>query len=95
MDILAVNGSIGIGTQTPNESTILELNSNSKGFLPPRMNTNQRNSIPNPAEGLQIFNTDTKCLNFFTGTDWEEIWRVGLHSSTFNILCRPGSNYIR
>lgn len=36
------------------------------------MTTAQRNAIVNPAEGLQIFNTDTKCFNFFKNNGWFE-----------------------
>ncbi len=45
---------VGIGTSTPNQSSILELNANNRGFLPPRLTTTQRNAITAPAEGLVI-----------------------------------------
>ena len=56
---------VGIGTTTPKASAILEINSTSKGFLPPRMTTVQRNAIVNPSHGLHVFNTDEKCLNYY------------------------------
>ncbi|MGB6093815.1 MAG: hypothetical protein WBF83_08655 [Moheibacter sp.] len=31
----------------------------------------QRDAIPNPAEGLLVYNTDEKCVNFYNGTDWK------------------------
>ena len=46
----------------PDSSAILELADTTKGFLPTRLTTNQRNAISNPAEGLIIFNTDSKCF---------------------------------
>ena len=53
---------VGIGTTTPNASAILDITSTSKGLLPPRMNTEQRNLISNPSEGLTIYNTNLKSL---------------------------------
>jgi len=48
----------------------LDLVSTSKGFLPPRMSTTERNSISNQAQGLIIFNTTTKCLEIWSGLSW-------------------------
>lgn len=67
---LQINGQVGIGTTTPDESAILELESNSKGFLPPRMTILERDGIEQPAEGLTIFNKDNNTLEFFNGEDW-------------------------
>lgn len=64
------SGSVGIGTTTPSSDAILQLNSTTKGFLPPRMTTVQRDAIPTPAEGLVIYNTTTNVLNFHNGTAW-------------------------
>lgn len=55
---------------TPAGSSILELRSTARGFLPPRMTTAQRNSIGTPVVGLVIYNTDTDRLNFYTGSTW-------------------------
>lgn len=46
---------IGIGTTTPNGSAVLDVNSNSKGFLPPRMSKTERNAIASPVAGLIIW----------------------------------------
>ncbi|MGG5507665.1 MULTISPECIES: fibrinogen-like YCDxxxxGGGW domain-containing protein [unclassified Myroides] len=61
------NGSIGIGTNMINENAQMEITSNSKGLLIPRLSTIQRNGIENPANGLMIFNTTTNCLNYYDG----------------------------
>ena len=51
---------VGVNNSTPDASAILDVTSTSKGLLPPRMTTSQRNAIASPAQGLIIFNTSTK-----------------------------------
>lgn len=65
---------VGIGTQSPNSSAVLDLTSNSKGFLPPRITSVQRNSIVSPATGLIIYNTTIGCLQVNNGTETKPIW---------------------
>jgi len=55
-------------------SAKLSVNATDKGFLPPRMTTAQRDAISLPAEGLHIYNTETKCVNFYNGENWFEIF---------------------
>lgn len=63
-------GSIGIGTGTPDPSSKLDVTSKTKGFLPPRMTTLQRTAIVNPAVGLLVYNTDVNCMEWWDGTKW-------------------------
>lgn len=65
------SGIIGIGTITPHGTSILEVSSTNKGFLPPRMTEAQRNAISFPAEGLMIYNTTRKKPNYYDGSDWK------------------------
>lgn len=53
-------------------SAMLDVSSNSKGFLPPRMTTIQRTSIPTPANGLIVFDTDTKTYWYYSDA-WKEV----------------------
>lgn len=48
----------------------LDVNFNNKGFLPPRMTTAQRDAIQSPALGLQIYNTETNCLEYYRPNGW-------------------------
>lgn len=66
----ASNDNIGIGTGTPNTSSILDLTSTTKGFLMPRMDTAQRNAISTPSAGLQVYNTTTSEPDYYDGTKW-------------------------
>lgn len=73
LPFLAFSQAVGVGTVTPNPSSILDVTANNKGFLPPRLTTAQRDAIPSPAEGLVVYNLTTHCLNFFDGTVWVEL----------------------
>lgn len=67
---LAQAQGVKIGSQgqgAPHPSASLELQDTLRGFLPPRLSTAQRNAIQNPAEGLQIYNLDNHCMEFYRG----------------------------
>ncbi|MGA1978458.1 MAG: hypothetical protein ABSG89_11470, partial [Bacteroidales bacterium] len=58
---------------TPDPSSILELRWTSgtfKGFLAPRMTTIQRTGIASPAQGLLVYDTDTKSFWYYD-TGWK------------------------
>lgn len=61
---------VGIGTASPAATSALDITSTTKGFLIPRMTTAQRDAITTPATGLQVYNTDCKMLNYWSGTCW-------------------------
>jgi len=64
------NAQVGIGTATPAASAQLDVSSTTKGLLPPRMTSTQRDAIASPAMGLVIFNTTTNGLEFKSSTGW-------------------------
>ena len=57
-------------TGNPSNSAILQADSTTKGFLPPRMTTTQKTNISSPAEGLMVYDTDLKRPCFYNGTSW-------------------------
>jgi len=63
---------VGIGTNTPNASSILDITSTTKGVLFPRMTTTQKNAISSPVAGLVVFDTTLGKLCVYT-TAWETI----------------------
>lgn len=69
------NTDVGIGTSTPDASAKLDVSSTTKGFLPPRMTTLQRDLIAAPANGLVIFNTTANAIEINTGTVSIPVWR--------------------
>ncbi|MFI1773031.1 hypothetical protein ACH5TX_15060 [Flavobacteriaceae bacterium MEBiC06459] len=63
---------VGIGTTSPDDSSMLDIQSTSKGILIPRMNTTQRTAISSPATGLLVFDTSTQSFWFYN-TSWTEL----------------------
>lgn len=63
-------------------SAILTLTSTLSGFLPPRMTTTQRNAISSPAEGLVIYNSTVKDIDYYNGTAWTSVFTGGVTSIT-------------
>lgn len=63
-----------LGIFTPAEaqdlSGQLDLNSTTKGLLPPVMTAAQRDAINSPAKGLMVYNTTDKSLNVYDGSQW-------------------------
>jgi len=69
-------GSFGYGTMTPDASAIVQMDSTTKGFLPPVMRTGEKNAIASPATGLIVFDTDLGKLCVYTGAAWETVTSV-------------------
>jgi len=67
---VSIQAQVGIGITTPAASAQLDLTSTTKGFLPPRMTTAQRDAISGPASGLVIFNTTTNSLEIKNSSGW-------------------------
>jgi hypothetical protein len=49
---------VGIGTTTPNSSSILDLGPSAKPLVLPRLSSTQMNAVSNPVHGMIIYNTD-------------------------------------
>jgi hypothetical protein len=62
------NAQIGIGTVTPNATSILDITSTTKGMLAPRMTTAQRTAIVTPADALLVYDTDVKSFYYYNTT---------------------------
>jgi len=69
----SVAQSVGVGTTTPNNSAMLDVQSNAKGMLIPRMTTAQRTAISSPATGLMIFDNTTGSFWFKSAGNWVEL----------------------
>lgn len=85
LSLYSQNGSVGIGTESPDNSALLHLVSGSKGFLAPSMTMEQRNQIQEPAFGLLIFQTDnTPGFYYYNGSQWIALAGGGASGSFWN-----------
>jgi hypothetical protein len=85
---------VGIGTISPNTSSVLDLTSTTKAFLPPRMTSTQRDQITNPVAGMTIFNTTTTCLEIYRGTGWYNVCTGGTSTPAPTITAIPATDTI-
>ena len=71
---VSVNGQIAINTDgsSPHPNAILDVKSDSKGMLVPRMTTVQREMITSPT-GLLVFDTDSNSFWFRDDANWVEL----------------------
>lgn len=63
---------VGDHINTIDGSSLLELESSDKVFVPTRMDTAQMNGIV-PLEGALVYNTDANCLFIFEGAGWKSL----------------------
>ncbi len=66
-------GSVGVGTTAPHASAAVQIDSTTKGFLPPRMTTAQRTAIASPSEGLLVFDTDVDAIHLYRNSAWVKL----------------------
>ena len=69
-------GNLVIGGNSIDASSQLEVRSLTKGFLPPRMTTTQKNAIASPAAGLVVYDTTLGKLCVRGASAWETITSV-------------------
>jgi uncharacterized protein (TIGR02145 family) len=63
-----------IGGTNGNPSAVLELRSNDRGLLLPRLTSAERSAIGSPAEGLVIYNTTEGCVEINLGSSASPDW---------------------
>jgi hypothetical protein len=78
---------VGIGTTQPHSSAILDVQSNNRGFLPPRLTKAQRDQIQQPTVGLVVYCTDC-CgvgeLQVYQNNSWKNV-TGGISCSVMNV----------
>jgi len=87
-----VRAQVAINTDasSPHASAMMEIKTNNKGFLGPRLTSAQRTAIASPADGLWVYDTDTKTFWFYKGSAWSELAMGG---STFALPYTATINY--
>lgn len=91
-----IKGSSGIlsNISSPNASAILQTDSTTQGFLPPRMTSTQKSAISSPATGLVIYQTDSsEGLYQYKSTGWEQVGASGTFVPTSRTLSINGTSY--
>jgi len=78
LPLLVTAQNVGINTDgtQPDNSAILDVKSDSKGLLLPRLSSGQRTGIASPAIGLTVFDTDTYSFWIYRGNvngGWVEL----------------------
>lgn len=81
---IKANGAVGINQPNPNATSILDIQSTTKGVLFPALTTAQRDAIAGPALGLTIYNSTINVHQFWNGTCWVN---VGQTVCSFTYAC--------
>ena len=90
---IAFSQSVGIGTTTPDASSVLEVKSTTKGFLPPRMTASEKGLIPSPKAGLLIYQTDaTPGLYVYNGSAWVPVAAGGTVTGGWSLTGNGGTS---
>ncbi|TVR77755.1 MAG: hypothetical protein EA412_10105 [Chitinophagaceae bacterium] len=76
---------VGVNILIPDSSAILHVESDNKGFLPPRLSTTQRDNIVNPADGLIIYNTTDSVIQVYNGVCWLNSYQQNCDDCYFNL----------
>lgn len=75
---LFINGGVfGVGGTSNDASALVQFNSTTKGFLPMRLTTVQRDAISSPLEPLTVYNSDTGQYEYWNGAAWVAVGPVG------------------
>ncbi|MFV8376296.1 hypothetical protein [Flavobacterium sp. LB1P62] len=84
----SVFAQVGIGTVTPNASSVLDVSSTTQGMLTPRMTTAQRIAVVSPADGLIVYDTDLKSFYHYNSTlaSWSKMSSDGNGRLKFKII---------
>lgn len=93
--------SVGIGTESPDPSAKLDITSTTQGILVPRLTSEQRGLISDPATGLLVFDSGTSSFWFYSNVGWtelldkhdEEVFRIASDKIFLGIYDNVGVGY--
>nr|MBP6731301.1 collagen-like protein [Chitinophagales bacterium] len=92
---IQANGAVGINQPTPNATSILDIQSTTKGVLFPAMSTTQRDAIAGPAVGLTIYNNVLNVHQFWNGTCWVNVGQTVCSFAYTCALSHPSDCLLR
>ena len=92
--IFNAKAQVGIGTATPDASSVLQISSTTKGLLIPQLSFAQRNAVANPATGLLVYQTDSLSGFYYNvGTPASPDW-ISLSSYTLQQNINTNGRYL-
>jgi hypothetical protein len=78
-----IHAQVGMGTSTPDNSSMLDVSSTTRGVLVSRMTQTQRQAISSPAQGLIVYQTDgTAGFYYNAGTSGTPNWVILLNGGS-------------
>lgn len=84
---------VGIGTDNPGSSSMLDVTSTTKGLLIPRMNQVQRLAITTPAAGLLVYQTDVPTgFYYYDGGTWNFL-KIRTEGGSGHVIDADGNQY--
>jgi hypothetical protein len=80
---------VGINTDgsAPDGSAILDMKSETKGVLLPRLTVYQQKTIESPATGLIVFNIDSLDVYIYTGNYWVSVLNCDVKDTIYPWTC--------
>ncbi|SFZ89207.1 hypothetical protein SAMN05428642_10139 [Flaviramulus basaltis] len=90
---------VGIGTTTPDDGSILQIDSTTGALVPPRMTSSEMNAIPTPLDGALVFNISRNSYYVFKNSTWSNLANSSLvinkdFGGSNNILATPDNTYV-
>jgi hypothetical protein len=85
--LIATSSSLYVGYLTYDTlpvSAAVAIQSTTRGFLPPRMTTAQRDAIATPATGLKVYNTTLGTTDTYDGATWQRFGQQTLIKGNTN-----------
>ena len=83
---------VGIGTTTPDDGSMLQIDSKTKAFVPPRMTDAEMKAISTPLPGAVVYNTTDDALFVNTNTGWNDMSISPNAAVVLNKAYSPGNN---
>ena len=94
-----VQSQVGIGTTTPDDGSVLQIDSKVGAFVPPRMTSAEMAAIPTPLDGAMVYNTTLNSYCTFGNGTWSSQSNGTLvlnksYSIGNTALSTPNNNYV-
>ena len=90
---------VGIGTTTPDDGSVLQIDSKVGAFVPPRMTSTEMIAIPTPLDGAMVYNTTLNSYFIFGNGTWSSqssgtIVLNKSYSASNTALSTPNNSYV-